>query len=72
MSTVQRNINVLTQPKSQFTEAFRSLQTSLLLATAGTALRSSSCLPAPPRRKARPHGQQPRLHPGAGRGARVC
>jgi capsular exopolysaccharide synthesis family protein len=36
MSTAQRNINVLTQPKSQFTEAFRSLQTSLLLATAGS------------------------------------
>jgi polysaccharide biosynthesis transport protein len=35
MSTAQRNINVLTQPKSQFTESFRSLQTSLLLATAG-------------------------------------
>jgi succinoglycan biosynthesis transport protein ExoP len=35
MSSPQRNINVLTQPKSQFTEAFRSLQTSLLLATAG-------------------------------------
>jgi len=35
MSTAQRNINVLTQPKSQFTEAFRSLRTSLLLATAG-------------------------------------
>lgn len=35
MSTAQRNINVLSQPKSQFTEAFRSLQTSLLLATAG-------------------------------------
>ena len=35
MSTPQRNINVLTQPKSQFTEAFRSLRTSLLLATAG-------------------------------------
>jgi capsular exopolysaccharide synthesis family protein len=35
MSAVQRNINVLTQPKSQFTESFRSLQTSLLLATAG-------------------------------------
>ena len=35
MSTAQRNINVLTQPKSQFTEAFRSLQTSLLLATGG-------------------------------------
>jgi len=35
MSTAQRNINVLTQPKSQFTEAFRSLRTSLMLATAG-------------------------------------
>lgn len=35
MSTAQRNINVLTQPKSQFTEAFRSLQTSLLLTSAG-------------------------------------
>ena len=35
MSTAQRNINVLTQPKSQFTEAFRSLRTSLLLATTG-------------------------------------
>ncbi|HEY4379392.1 MAG TPA: polysaccharide biosynthesis tyrosine autokinase [Acidobacteriaceae bacterium] len=35
MSTAQRNINVLTQPKSQFTESFRSLRTSLLLATAG-------------------------------------
>ena len=35
MSSAQRNINVLTQPKSQFTEAFRSLQTSLLLSTAG-------------------------------------
>jgi capsular exopolysaccharide synthesis family protein len=35
LSVAQRNINVLTQPKSQFTEAFRSLRTSLLLATAG-------------------------------------
>jgi capsular exopolysaccharide synthesis family protein len=35
MSTAQRNVNVLTQPKSQFTEAFRSLRTSLLLSTAG-------------------------------------
>ena len=35
MSTVQRNLTVLTQPKSQFTESFRSLRTSLLLATAG-------------------------------------
>jgi capsular exopolysaccharide synthesis family protein len=34
-SAAQRNINVLTQPKSQFTEAFRSLQTSLMLSTAG-------------------------------------
>ncbi len=35
MSTAQRNIHVLTQPKSQFTEAFRALRTSLLLATVG-------------------------------------
>jgi capsular exopolysaccharide synthesis family protein len=35
MSTLQRNINILTQPKSQFTESFRSLRTSLLLSTAG-------------------------------------
>jgi succinoglycan biosynthesis transport protein ExoP len=34
MSTAQRNINVLNQPKSQFTEAIRALRTSLLLATA--------------------------------------
>ena len=35
MSTAQRNIYVLTHPKSQFTESFRSLRTSLLLATVG-------------------------------------
>ena len=35
MSTVERNINVLTQPKSQFTEAFRSLRTALLLSATG-------------------------------------
>jgi succinoglycan biosynthesis transport protein ExoP len=35
LSTAQRNIVVLTQPKSQFAEAFRSLRTSLLLSTAG-------------------------------------
>jgi succinoglycan biosynthesis transport protein ExoP len=35
MSTVERNINVLTQPKSQFTEAFRSLRTALLLSSVG-------------------------------------
>ncbi|HXE07226.1 MAG TPA: polysaccharide biosynthesis tyrosine autokinase, partial [Acidobacteriaceae bacterium] len=35
MSTVQRNLSVLNQPKSQFTEAIRSLRTSLLLATTG-------------------------------------
>ena len=33
LSTVERNLNVLTQPKSQFTEAFRSLRTALLLST---------------------------------------
>ena len=35
MTTVQRNVNVLTQPKSQFTEAFRSLRTALLLSSTG-------------------------------------
>lgn len=35
MSTVERNLNVLTQPKSQFTEAFRSLRTALMLSTVG-------------------------------------
>ncbi len=35
LTTAQRNISVLTQPKSQFAEAFRSLRTSLLLSTAG-------------------------------------
>ncbi len=35
MSIAQRNITVLTQPKSQFAEAFRSLRTALLLSTAG-------------------------------------
>jgi len=34
-TTAQRNIAVLNEPKSQFTEAFRSLQTSLLLSPAG-------------------------------------
>lgn len=35
MSIAQRNITVLTQPKSQFAEAFRSLRTALMLSTAG-------------------------------------
>jgi succinoglycan biosynthesis transport protein ExoP len=35
MSFVQRNLNVLTQPKSQFTEAFRSLRTALQLSATG-------------------------------------
>jgi len=35
MSAVERNMAVLNQPKSQFTEAIRSLRTSLLLATTG-------------------------------------
>ena len=36
LSTAQRNISVLTQPKSQFAEAIRSLRTSLLLSTTGS------------------------------------
>ncbi len=35
LSIAQRNVSVLTQPKSQFAEAFRSLRTALLLSTAG-------------------------------------
>jgi capsular exopolysaccharide synthesis family protein len=35
MSTAQRNMAVLTMPKSQFAEAFRSLRTSLMLSSAG-------------------------------------
>ncbi len=48
MSTVERNINVLTQPKSQFTEAFRSLRTALLLSTTGTEPRLILCTSATP------------------------
>jgi polysaccharide biosynthesis transport protein len=33
ITTAQRNINVLAQPKSQFAEAFRSLRTALLLSS---------------------------------------
>ncbi len=36
LSTAQRNISVLTQPKSQFAEAIRSLRTSLLLSATGS------------------------------------
>jgi len=35
LTPAERNIAVLSQPKSQFAEAFRSLRTSLLLVTAG-------------------------------------
>jgi polysaccharide biosynthesis transport protein len=35
LTTAHRNIGVLTQPKSQFAESFRSLRTSLLLSTTG-------------------------------------
>jgi len=35
LTTAERNINSLSQPKSQFAEAFRSLRTALLLSTAG-------------------------------------
>ncbi len=49
MTTVERNINVLTQPKSQFTEAFRSLRTALLLSsTTGREPRLILCTSATP------------------------
>jgi capsular exopolysaccharide synthesis family protein len=48
MTTVERNINVLTQPKSQFTEAFRSLRTALLLATTGKEPKFILCTSATP------------------------
>ena len=35
LTTAQRNVAVLSKPKSQFAEAFRSLRTSLMLSTAG-------------------------------------
>lgn len=35
LSTAQRNVAVLSKPKSQFAEAFRALRTSLMLSTAG-------------------------------------
>jgi capsular exopolysaccharide synthesis family protein len=35
LSTAERNISSLSQPKSQFAESFRSLRTALLLSTAG-------------------------------------
>ncbi len=34
-TATQKNLDVLSQPKSQFTESFRSLRTSLLLSTTG-------------------------------------
>lgn len=34
-TVTQKNLDVLSQPKSQFTESFRSLRTSLLLSTTG-------------------------------------
>jgi succinoglycan biosynthesis transport protein ExoP len=49
MTTVERNINVLTQPKSQFTEAFRSLRTALLLSsTTGREPKFLLCTSATP------------------------
>jgi capsular exopolysaccharide synthesis family protein len=35
LTATQKNLDVLSQPKSQFTESFRSLRTSLLLSTTG-------------------------------------
>ena len=63
MSTAQRNINVLTQPKSQFTEAFRSLRTSLLLSTAGHAPKFILFTSATPSEGQDHHGEQSRLRP---------
>ncbi len=48
MSTVERNIHVLTQPKSQFTEAFRSLRTALLLSSTGREPKFILCTSATP------------------------
>ena len=49
LTTVERNINVLTQPKSQFTEAFRSLRTALLLSsTTGREPKFLLCTSATP------------------------
>ena len=49
MTMVERNINVLTQPKSQFTEAFRSLRTALLLSsTTGREPKYILCTSATP------------------------
>jgi capsular exopolysaccharide synthesis family protein len=49
MTTVERNVNVLTQPKSQFTEAFRSLRTALLLSsTTGREPKYLLCTSATP------------------------
>ena len=48
MSVVERNINVLAQPKSQFTEAFRSLRTALLLSTPGGEPKLILCTSATP------------------------
>ena len=36
LSIAQRNVGALSNPKSQFTESFRALRTSLLLSTAGS------------------------------------
>ncbi len=36
LSIAERNVGALSSPKSQFTEAFRALRTSLLLSTAGS------------------------------------
>ena len=49
MTVVERNVNVLTQPKSQFTEAFRSLRTALLLSsTTGREPKYILCTSATP------------------------
>lgn len=48
MSTVERNLHVLAQPKSQFAEAFRSLRTALLLSSTGREPKFILCTSATP------------------------
>jgi len=72
MSTPERNIHVLTQPKSQFTEAFRALRTSLLLATAGQPPKFILFTSAMPSEGKDDDGDQPGVHSGTERRTRFC
>ena len=48
LSTVERNLHVLAEPKSQFAEAFRSLRTALLLSSTGREPKFILCTSATP------------------------